>query len=500
MSRQARTNLILFLILICVSGFVYWFEIKHKPQKEKLEENRKKLLALDSKKELKTLTIQYKPSNLSLVLECIQNCATEDAGSKWEIKSPIQFPADETATGAFITSLSNAVVNDKFNIEQDLEAELSKYGLKKEQRDEKKVSLEFKDNQKINVYFGESTPVGGNLYTYVEEGDKKISTIFMIPESVIFNLSKGLNYWRSKRLFNFAGTQVYGIKLKNDKNFIELERKERDWYFKNGERADAPTVDTFITGIVYFNALDYVSDNKAKDGVKFFSPNPKYSLELSLKEKDDKFNKIKFDIYEEKNFKTKSNKNIATPLPKLYGVISNKDFIVEIDRASIEKFNKTRLQFKDKQIIIHDVLKKIEFADVKLKDGKTISLQFDKFGKTSLVQEEKGRTFDVKKYDQFLNKLSAARIIEFKEDGKLPKNFVLYSSWSFKDSLKKEITSFEVYGEDKSSSEIYIKFKSKDVGRFDSSSGVVFPSKYDDFFLQEEKKNPVDNKKDNNKK
>ncbi|MBI2605336.1 MAG: DUF4340 domain-containing protein [Deltaproteobacteria bacterium] len=460
-----RTNLYLAFALILLGSFAYWYEVKQKPVQERAQENSKKLFVVDPARAIEKVAIQYADKDgkdhgakdYSVAIECRENCRLSGVNAKWEIVSPIRFKADEANVGAFVTSLGGAAVSETIPIEGDAEGKLAGFGLGKDRREGRKVTLTYKNDGKapraLAVYVGDDAAVEGSLYAGVQADGSALDRVRMIPSYVKSNLERGLSYWRAKRLFGFAASQVEKMRLTNASGTTELTKQGADWYLPGKRPADNETIDAFLAGLVFMNAVEYVSDDKAKDRAKFkFAAKPKYklvmriaapkSVEKSGEGKDGAAmagaTETTLEIHEGK----------AGNAAKIFGVLSDRNFIVELDRVGTDKFGKKPLEFSYRYFLTEADRARVRrvrasFYGVGMKE----SAEFvSEDGRTWKLASGTAPSFDTNAVYEALTKLYGAKIAEYSILKTVPPGNPLISEWELKDKDGKLLRTVAVHG------------------------------------------------------
>ncbi|MEW6057704.1 MAG: DUF4340 domain-containing protein [Bdellovibrionota bacterium] len=465
-----KTNLVLAAVLATLSGFAYWYEFQKKGEREKASEAKTKLIALKEDQELESVKIVDKEKNIDIEMRCAESCKLSDPNAKWQITSPIAFKADEGNVGTFATTIASATIQETLPVEGDLETKLKDYGLSKESREQRKVALKFKsDPEPYTVYLGDAAAVGDNIYAYLDRPGaetKGQNNIFIIPGHVRTTIQRDLSYWRAKRIFPFAASEVRALALKNQNGRVVLNReKDGNWFLSATKPADNEAVDTFVTGLVFMNAQEYVSDNKRKDGAKFgLAGNPKYSLDVKLA--DGRAHSLNVhEVLENKE-------------PKLYATLGDKDFVIELDRTHAEKFGKKEEAFRFRNLITtaeKSLIKKVQVT-LNSKDR----FEFQNEADAWKLASGKLDGFDPASVDQALTRIGAARVAEFLGKKPVPGGNSEVSSWKLFDKEGKLLRTFVIYGTgDKG--DYYIKLSTGELGKLERGSGSAIPSKPESF-------------------
>lgn len=463
-----RTNLVLALVLITVASFAYWFEFRKKGELQRVEEARTKLIPLDQSKEAESVRIVDAEKGLDLEMRCKEHCGLSDPAARWDIVSPIAFKADEGNVGTFITSVTAATIQETLPLEGDIDTRLQTYGLGKVKRDQRRAVIRFKgDPQPYTIYVGDNSAVGDNTYVYVSGPGQKPDVARIIPAYLKTSMQRALSYWRAKRLFEFATSEVDGFTLVNPAGRAELSRDQGNWYLPGKRLADNEAVDTFLTGLAFMNAHEYVSDDKTKDRGRLKLPSkPKYSLSIKIAKRSDVILDV-YDVLEDK-------------APKLYAMLGDRNFIVELDRTNAEKFGKKEEAFRFHNLVTP--AEKQEIRRVRLVLGKE-KYEFQGEGAQWSLASGKIERFDPASVDQALTKVGAARVAEFLGKQPVPAGVPELSSWGLLDKDGKTLRTFAVHG-DAEKGDYYVKLSTGELGKLERGSGSAIPTKAADFQKQ----------------
>ncbi len=100
--KLPRTTLVLIFLALGLGGFVYFYEIQGKTQREQLQAQKQRIFSF-TEDEIGSLTIQKQDINLKLERN------TPSAQPKWLLTSPTTTPAND----ASVAYLTNLLVNGK---------------------------------------------------------------------------------------------------------------------------------------------------------------------------------------------------------------------------------------------------------------------------------------------------------------------------------------------------------------------------------------------------
>lgn len=466
-AKAIKTNLILALALIVLSSLAYWYEFRKKGQLERAEEAKTRLISVDQNREVESIQIIDKEKEVEVQMRCKEHCKLNDPGAYWEITSPVQFKADESNVGTFITSVGAAKIQETLMLDGDVEGRLKDYGLGKDQRGRLQAAIKFKiDPEPYLISIGDNSAVGENVYVYLQGPGQPLNAVRIVPGHLKTSVQRDLDYWRSKRLFNFAASEIEGVSLKNPAGQTVLQRESGNWFLAGAGKtmADNEAVDTFLTGLVFMNAHSYVSDNKAKDFSKFKMVKPTYELKLKFAKNPE----TKLDVYDV----------LLEKQPKLYATLNGKNFIVELDRTNAEKFTKKSDAFRFHNLI--SAAEKQETQKLEVRFGGANKVTFTLDGPNWKLESGKIESFEPVSVDQALTKLGAARIAEFLGNKKASKDNPELTQWALTTKDGKLLRQFTFYGSVEKG-DYYVALPTGELAKLERGSGSAVPNKIADF-------------------
>lgn len=481
-----KSNLVLSGVLILLSVFMYWFVYHKKPNDEKIEEVKKRLFMTDVKDELEKVSIRYKTKekdkeyDIDLDMECKENCALQNPNAKWDLLRPILFKADEGNIVSFVNTLSTTRINDSLLIEGERESFLSRFGLSNTSRALRSIVVKLK-NHTHQIFLGDEGAVNDNLYLLVETDGKTSNQVHIVPANIRASVNRSISHWRSKKLFSFAASQIQSFDLINTNGKITFNKNDKgNWDSTEKDRAiDQQTVDTFVTGLVYMNAQEYLSDDKKSDFIKYkFPSKARNTLNLRVKppkgNEKDEIKTIRLDLYEV---------SIEKKPAKIFGIFNDKNFIVELDKTGTDKFNKKSSEFWDKNVLSLDQKKGIRKIKTTLFDNddkKKVSVVYSSKDDGIWEPETKGQTADSNMIVEALNRFQTLKVDSFSSIQKPPKGSDReLSSWEFFDKEGKLVRSIVIYGDTEKKNDYYIRFKNSPfsgvIAKLEKATAIKLP-------------------------
>lgn len=242
-------------VLAALGGVLYWSN-HHKPTEtvQASVDTPPKILSLNdsdvNRVELK------KKNGADLVLQ--------KQDGKWQITSPQQLRADESAVSGMISSLSS-LSSDR--LVEDKADNVGEFGL---QSPALEVDVSVK-NDTHKLLIGDDTPTGSGSYAKLEN-DPRVFTIASYTKS---NIDKSINDLRDKRLVTAEPDKISRIDLNADGQQLEFGRNKDQWQILKPKplRADSFAVDELVRKLTDAK-MDLSSDDQKKAASAFASGKP----------------------------------------------------------------------------------------------------------------------------------------------------------------------------------------------------------------------------------
>lgn len=242
-------------VLTALGGVLYWSN-HHKPAEtvQAAVDTPPKILSLNdsdvNRVELK------KKDGAYLVLQ--------KQDGKWQITSPQQLRADDSAVSGMISSLSS-LSSDR--LVEDKADNVAQFGLSSPALE---VDVSGK-NDTHKLLIGDDTPTGGGSYAKLES-DPRIFTIASYTKS---NIDKSVNDLRDKRLVTAEPDKVSRIDLNANGQQLEFGRNKDQWQILKPKplRADSFAVDELVRKLTEAK-MDLTSDDQKKAASAFAAGKP----------------------------------------------------------------------------------------------------------------------------------------------------------------------------------------------------------------------------------
>ena len=234
-----RTTGILFLVAALL-GVAIWYSNRHESQKKTAEDQAKKLYG-----EIDAPAVEW----FELKTSDGQTARLERKDGAWRVTKPVDAPADATAAdgiaGTLATLTSEGVIEDPqgFGV----------YGLDDATAKGVKFRAAGADRE---LRIGKKTPVGANQYAATGPS----GTVYTIASYRATALDKPLDDLRERRPLRFDRNGVARIEATWQDGGVVLEKKDGVWRMVSpmDTLADAETVDTLISDLVFLRASGFV--------------------------------------------------------------------------------------------------------------------------------------------------------------------------------------------------------------------------------------------------
>ncbi|CBN59134.1 MULTISPECIES: DUF4340 domain-containing protein [Kamptonema] len=150
-----NNTLALIVIALGLSGFVYFYEIKGKPEREAAKAKQEQIFDFKTD-QVKSFTLTVKEK----VLTIERNNDTQNGKSKWQIKVPVQQAANPASVDFLLDRLTTGKSDRTFSIPT---ATLSEFGLDQPQA---KIEIKLDNQQTHHLILGK--PEFSNRFLYAQ--------------------------------------------------------------------------------------------------------------------------------------------------------------------------------------------------------------------------------------------------------------------------------------------------------------------------------------------
>jgi hypothetical protein len=236
-----KKTLIFAIILACIIGFYYYFEVYRAPKVEKEEEEAKKVFHFEQD-DVKKLTIINEEGTLTCQLK----------GKEWRIVKPIKAECDKDTIDGLIRSLHNL---DFSRVVKEKPENLQQYGLT-----DPLVKITFSAKGKENtVIVGDENPIGSGAYAQCAGQEK----VLLIDSYMRSSLNKKLFDLRDKAVITFELDEVKQFSLQKGDLFVEARLKGEDEWVLNKpieDKADGDKVEEVLNKFRNAKVKDFIDE------------------------------------------------------------------------------------------------------------------------------------------------------------------------------------------------------------------------------------------------
>lgn len=344
-----RTAIILGVIAV-LAVFSYWFfEVKKKGEKKKVEEQEALLFGKKDvrivkliliKKDSQPIVIEWiaeKPSareamgegaGESPAAESSEEGETPEEKGQWMVRAPVETRGDKIAIDSMIKSLESSKRDSV--VYENLEKQ-SEYKL-----DEPELSLRFyyrDDPEEYGIDFGITSLDKKKVFARLA-GENRI---IAVPVDVKSSLSKSLFDLRDKTLAPFEREDIEGVSILYGKEFIVMKKEGDTWYLLPDRiRAAESRVDTY-TGALRWGSLVEVMEEKGQNFSKYGLDRPRLVVTFKLKDNS--------------SYMFIVGNPVDGDQPKFYyATRSNDQMIFQVQADTIQKLVVTEFYLKDRSI------------------------------------------------------------------------------------------------------------------------------------------------------
>jgi hypothetical protein len=265
---QTRNTVIMAVVLLAISGFVYFYEIVGRPEREEAERVAGLLVVFED----------AEISELSVTTADGEVTATK-TDATWRITAPVDVPADSIAIAALLESV-RAAEQQRLVLEEA--EDLAPFGL-----DEPIATLVLKraEGDPIKVAVGKDTPVGASVYVRVGESRNVYSAMRPLRDEI----NKTLFDLRDRTVLNFASGTIQHVEYARDGLRASLRRGGSGWTAESPfvGSADAQSIDDLLNGLAAAEASAYVLDSTPDDAALAEYGLDRPAATVTLRDSDD---------------------------------------------------------------------------------------------------------------------------------------------------------------------------------------------------------------------
>ncbi len=235
-----RNTLILLAILLGLSAYVYFVEVKQHEKKEQAAAEADKLFTI-SKDSVESFT--FTNNNGTFRVKKIQG--------EWKITEPVYTDADESGINSMLTTLLDANKITEFDVTP---GELKEYGLNDRAL---KLRVTTGQGETDSLWLGDKTPVGAYVFSA-----KTDSMVYTVNQTVKTNFEKKLFDIRDKKLLHFQRNDVRKITVDNRHGDLIFDKATpSEWMITNINRpADNGKVSSILSRLENNRAKSFVDE------------------------------------------------------------------------------------------------------------------------------------------------------------------------------------------------------------------------------------------------
>ncbi len=238
---QTRNTLFMAVVLVAISAFVYFYEIRGRAEREETE-RQESLLLLFEAEEIVGLSITTDEGTVQ---------AAKSDGT-WRITAPVEVAANSTAIETIVDNVSQAT-HQRLVVEAA--EDLQPFGLA-----EPVATLLFEraDGDPLRLAIGKNTPVGASVYATVGDDQNIYSAMSALRDDV----AKTLFDLRDRSVMSFAAADVHRLEVQRDDLHAVLARNGESWSAEVpfAGSADADSIDDLLGALESAQAAAFVSD------------------------------------------------------------------------------------------------------------------------------------------------------------------------------------------------------------------------------------------------
>jgi len=198
---------VLILVLVGLGSYFYFYEFKGGKEREKAEEEAKKVFQLD---EDKVVELRLARADEEEIV-----CTKKD--DKWRVEQPVQADADQSAVNRVVSEFVD--VKRTRTVEEEPQ-DLAPFGL--DEPSLKLTALVGEKDEPETLLLGSENPTKSAFYAKTETG----TAVFLIQSYSKRSLDKKLFDLRDKKVADFVKDEVRTLQLERDELKIEAEKRE----------------------------------------------------------------------------------------------------------------------------------------------------------------------------------------------------------------------------------------------------------------------------------
>jgi len=239
---QTRNTLLMAVVLVALSAFVYFYEIRGREEREEAAEQESLLLHFESE-DVTGLSITTDEGTVS---------ATKSDGT-WRITAPVETAADSIAIQTIVDNVSKA---GHQRLVLEAADDLDPFGLSEPVAT---LVLERADGDPLRLALGKNTPVGANVYATVGHENN----VYSVMSALRNDVAKTLFDLRDRSVLSFNTGSIDRIEFQRDGMDATLRRDDGGgWTAETpfAGSADSETIDDLLVALGSAEAAAFVTD------------------------------------------------------------------------------------------------------------------------------------------------------------------------------------------------------------------------------------------------
>ena len=171
---------LLILILVALSGYLYFFEIKGAEERKLAEENKKK----EEWRAIQIFPFRMQDVETIRLMKNNQTIVYQEENSVWWMKEPVTIPGNEEAVLDIIQSITNVVETDPVT---DNPSDLAQFGLDHPRME---IGVKLRGEEKpTTLLLGSDNPTSTTIYAKLNDSPR----IFLVGSPIRWEVSKEFN-------------------------------------------------------------------------------------------------------------------------------------------------------------------------------------------------------------------------------------------------------------------------------------------------------------------
>jgi hypothetical protein len=226
-----KSTAVLFLVFVVLGGYVYFTEYRGKEERQKQEQAKKKVFAVEDK-DITEISLIYPDRTITGV---------KKGEKQWQISSPAGVEADSDEFEQLVSNIPKIERED--SVAQNA-TDLSSFGLKDPPV---KVSAKTKDGKTLEILFGAENPKKTFTYAKLPGGND----VFLTAGNWAKTFTKTVSDVRNKKVLEFEADDIDNLKISEGSKELEAQKAGEDWQLKKPieTTADKSEISTFTSSI-----------------------------------------------------------------------------------------------------------------------------------------------------------------------------------------------------------------------------------------------------------